>query len=163
VRKLLKDYRLEFITGILAMVGLFLVSQRGMVEILLKQSFLSFQNSLALMDRLLFVELPQQLRDIPLSTLVGWLLLLLVIPFAIYRVRYRFSVSEHWRASVCPKCGSEIQRVHRGFLDRLLSHTLLPSARRYRCENADCNWNGLRRRRHHDHTSPSLQDAPDHL
>ncbi len=45
---------------------------------------------------------------------------------------------------LCPLCGSSVERVHRRFLDRLLS--LVRPIRRYRCKGFHCNWEGNLRR-----------------
>jgi hypothetical protein len=87
-------------------------------------------------------------------------LVLLAVLFAIYRVRYRFTISERWQATECPKCGSGLQRTRRNSIDRFLSRTILPSARRYRCENAACRWSGLRRKRpHQDQLQSPLREV----
>jgi uncharacterized protein with PIN domain len=85
-------------------------------------------------------------------------ILVATIAFVIWRIRYRFFNSDQFKATVCPVCGNEIHRVHRTVIDRILSKTLLPHARRYRCINQECNWSGLRRRRHHEHVQ-ALPDA----
>ena len=66
------------------------------------------------------------------------------------RLRVRFLRSTYWHVSVCPRCGGPLHRVHRSWLDRITTNTLLPRARRYRCSNADCRWEGLRRSQRRD-------------
>ena len=41
---------------------------------------------------------------------------------------------------VCPDCGSDLERVARSFLDRLLG--LIVPSRRYQCTQARCGWGG---------------------
>jgi hypothetical protein len=157
MKNLIEEYRLEFVGAIIALVGIFLVSQHGRVEILLKQGFLQLVNDLNMLNQVLMTDLPRYLRALPVSTVIGWLLVLLAVPFVVYRVRYRFTTSEQWQAEDCPRCGSGLRRTHRNSLDRFLSYTLMPSARRYRCKNTDCHWNGLRRRRQHQDDEQILQ------
>ncbi len=78
--------------------------------------------------------------------------------FLTWRIRYRFTHSERMGAEVCPRCGDRLQRIHRSWFDRLLSATLLPSARRYQCINKSCAWQGLRRRSQHHHHSPQIPE-----
>ena len=159
MKNLIEEYRLEFVGAITALVGIFLVSQHGRLEILLKQGYSQLVNDLNILNQVLRTDLPRYLRALPVSTVIGWFLVILAIPFVIYRIRYRFSTSEQWQAVECPICGSGLRRTHRNFLDRFLSHTLMPSARRYRCKNADCRWNGLRRRRLQDLQQTPLQET----
>ncbi|MFM8319723.1 MAG: hypothetical protein ACKOC5_02325, partial [Chloroflexota bacterium] len=82
----------------------------------------------------------------------GAALALFSLIFVIGRVRYHFQTAERWSSTFCPRCGAELYRVHRSSFDRLLSHTLLPSARRYACSSRDCSWSGLRRHHFHSHS-----------
>lgn len=157
VKKYFKEYRLEFTVGVIAILGLLLIGLRGQVETMLRQGYLQLVSSWQAINQWLKVDLPRFLLDQPLSTLIGWLLVLLAIPLVIYRLRYRFSVSEHWKATDCPKCGGELLRVHRNLFDRLLSRLFLPTARRYHCANPDCSWSGLRRSRRADQFPIPLQ------
>jgi hypothetical protein len=44
----------------------------------------------------------------------------------------------------CPQChGVKFMRIHRRWYERILGYGM--KARRYRCENPDCEWEGLRR------------------
>ena len=161
MKKQMREYRLEFSAGIMAAFGLVLVSQRGTVETFLQQGYYYLLTSLQLTQQWLQQDLPRLVLDQPYSRLIGWLLVLLAIPFVIYRVRYRFRLSDRWEAAVCPKCSARLHRVHRTLFDRLLSHTLLPGARRYECANLACSWSGLRRSRHTDHSSFALSEEFD--
>lgn len=66
-----------------------------------------------------------------------------------WRARVRFLKSSRWQATVCPRCGSPIRRVHRSPLDKVVSKVFLPHGGRYRCEKAECGWTGLRHIRRH--------------
>ena len=94
------------------------------------------------------------LENFSISDVVGLLVIFFVMAFLLWRVRGRFEKSNRWMADVCPRCGSGLHRIHRTSFDHFLSQTLLPDARRYRCANYECVWEGLRRRRaseHHHH------------
>ena len=41
---------------------------------------------------------------------------------------------------ICPRCGGELERVRRRFVDRVIS--VLWAVRRYRCRNVLCVWEG---------------------
>lgn len=99
-----------------------------------------------------------------------WVILLIIfttlsaVLVLIWVIRWQFLNAKTWSPSECPKCGSELHRIHRTSFDRLLSQTLLPEARRYRCENPYCHWDGLRRHRReephrHHRTVPPEDEA----
>jgi len=80
-------------------------------------------------------------------------ILLLIIAWFIGRSWFRHQVL---KGDSCPKCGkTSFHRIHRTLLDRILGVSL--PARRYRCDNPLCRWNGLRNRTpstHHSHSHP---------
>lgn len=43
-------------------------------------------------------------------------------------------------ALVCPRCGSQIVRIHRRTSDRIMS--IFISVRRYSCQSSNCQWEG---------------------
>jgi hypothetical protein len=77
-----------------------------------------------------------------LSDLTGYALLLIAIVFVAWRTRWRLMRMPRLTAAACPRCGSELHRIHRRPRDRLLD--LFVPVRRYRCKNRDCSWRGLR-------------------
>ncbi len=81
---------------------------------------------------------------------IGLELIVGAMAFIGWRLRVRFVRSPMWRASVCPRCGSPIHRVHRTWLDRVVSASVLLHARRYCCSNPRCRWEGLRHSRRQD-------------
>ncbi len=81
---------------------------------------------------------------------IGLALIIGAMAFIGWRLRVRFLLSPMWRASVCPRCSSPIHRVHRTWLDRVVSASVLLHARRYRCSNPSCRWEGLRHGRRQD-------------
>jgi hypothetical protein len=55
--------------------------------------------------------------------------------------------SRHWDNILCPRCGKSLHRTRRNALQRFIVLLLGMPLWRYRCENRDCRWCGLRRRR----------------
>jgi hypothetical protein len=159
MNKPLKGYGLELGAGFMAALGLLLFSQNGLVEDMLAQAYVDLTLSLRSAQQWLQADLPHLLLAQPLSRWIGCLLVLLAVPFVIHRVRYRFRLSEHWEPTACPKCSARLHRIHRSLFDRILSHTLLPGARRYECANPACSWSGLRRSRHADQEHTAWSEA----
>jgi len=76
-------------------------------------------------------------------------LLLLIIAWFVGRAWFKRQVQP---GEACPKCGkTSFHRIHRTLLDRILGVGL--PARRYRCDNTLCRWNGLRIHQHSAHHS----------
>lgn len=140
--RLWPEWRLEVFIVLLVAVGIFLlVEQMQIRQTLLSwlrwgfQALRSFGGSMrrGLVD---FV------RNTTFSDLTGYALLLIALAFAAWRTRWRLMTMPRFTARKCPRCGSDLRRIHRRFLDRLLS--LFVPVRRYRCRNRDCWWCGLR-------------------
>jgi hypothetical protein len=81
------------------------------------------------------------IRRTTLSDLTAYIILLVVIVVALWRTRWRLMRLPRLAAQECPRCGSELHRIHRRFRDRLLG--LFLPVRRYQCKNRDCRWHGL--------------------
>jgi hypothetical protein len=77
-----------------------------------------------------------------LSDLTAYVLLLIAIVFAVFRIRWRLVRLPRLRTRECPRCGGKIHRIRRHRTDRLIS--LYVPVRRYVCKNRDCRWQGLR-------------------
>ena len=77
-----------------------------------------------------------------LSDLVGAGLLATALVAVLWRIRWRLVHTARFTTRLCPVCGSELHRVHRRTLDRVLN--LLVPVRRYQCDNRECRWLGLR-------------------
>lgn len=87
--------------------------------------------------------------------LVGLTLVLVGAVALLYRIRWRLLHAQSLTEISCPRCGSEIHRVHRHAVDRLVD-CYVP-VRRYRCWNNECRWQGLRVR-----NPSSPRPAPSH-
>ena len=76
------------------------------------------------------------------SDLTAYVLLLIVLVVVAWRIRWRLMRTPHLAARECPRCGSEVRRMHRRWTERILS--LYLPVRRYGCTNRDCSWLGPR-------------------
>ena len=87
--------------------------------------------------------------------LLGFVLVVMALGFILWRIRVRLPQSPRLRTTICPRCGSELRRVRRTPLDRILTAVFFPQGRRYRCSNPGCRWNGLLRHHHRGHRPTS--------
>ncbi len=148
MKKIIREYRLELVVLLAAcIVGLFLLIDQRVLFGAVRQGM---QRFIDFLSRLLH-SLAVFLSGFSLEDAIGFVLIILFVFFIVWRVRYRFFVSDRWRANRCPKCDSEIYRIPRSSFDRFLSRLFLPYAGRYKCSNSKCNWSGLRRRPSHKH------------
>jgi ABC-type multidrug transport system fused ATPase/permease subunit len=148
MKKYFKEYRVEIVIVLLILVGIFLLFERLDLKSLLASGFQLLWTSLKNLLSLIRIGVNFYIFNLSLSDFIGWILLFLAVALAVGVSRYRFSHSPTFQATVCPKCGGDLHRVHRKYFDRLLSRTLLPHARRYRCASPECRWTGLRHPRH---------------
>ena len=75
-----------------------------------------------------------------LSELIAIPMLIGVMLLLIWRIRWRLRNTPALVDTHCPRCGSELQRVHRHSIDRAIS--IFVPVRRYRCANRECGWSG---------------------
>jgi hypothetical protein len=158
VKKIIREYRFELLAVLLAVLGVFLLLEQFQIRITVANAFRWLVNLL----ETALASLSAYLSKFTLSDMIGWILILGTSVLILWRVRYRFLHSENWRATVCPRCEGELERVHRTAFDRLVEKLFLPRARRYRCSNAKCNWSGLRRQRPnelHEHLLRSAEEG----
>jgi hypothetical protein len=152
LKRIIAEYKIELGALFMGLLGVFLILERVELWKLLEKLVQTIKTLINWIGETIV----GLLTNLSLSDLFGMLVIILAILFLVWRIRVRFEKSSHWMADVCPRCGSNLHRVHRTSFDRFLSRSLLPDARRYRCENRECSWEGLRRRRisdHHHHTS----------
>jgi hypothetical protein len=81
-------------------------------------------------------------RGTTMSDLTAYLLLLVVAGLVIWRVRHRLLTVPRFSDAQCPRCGSQLTRIHRRRVDRVLS--MFVPVRRYQCKNHECAWRGRR-------------------
>ena len=147
MRRILREYGLEFIAFVIAATGIFLVINEFSIREALQ---LAYQNAILRLGSWTQNAATGGLAQFSPNDLLGWFLFLGGVVVIIWRGRYHFLQSEYWKAVNCPKCGSGLHRIHRTSWDRFLSRTLLRGARRYQCKNPECGWSGLRQRRDED-------------
>ena len=145
MKKFLKEYRVELLALLIIVLGIFLLVER--LEI--RQTIWGWLQAAGPGGRQFLVNIKDwvanYINTFTLSDLTGWILIILTTIFIAWRIRYRFLQSRYWRATSCPKCGSQnLQRVHRTWFDRILSYILMPHAHRYKCPTRECGWSGLR-------------------
>jgi len=76
------------------------------------------------------------------SDAVGYALILGALAAILWRLRWRAMRNPSLTQLRCPWCGGSIHRVHRHWIDHLIS--LYIPVRRYRCTNNQCRWHGRR-------------------
>ena len=150
MRRIFREYWLEFVALGIVGTGVFLVVKEFSLREALR---LAYHNAIAFLgnsaDRAVTGML-NYFAHFSLSDLLGAFLVLAGLAFIIWRGQYHFYRSAYWKAVNCPKCGSELHRIHRTSWDRFLSRTLLRGARHYQCKNQECGWSGLRQQREED-------------
>jgi len=87
-------------------------------------------------------ELTRLVQTTTVSDLTAYLLLLVTAGLVVWRVRHRLLTLPRFSDVQCPRCGSELTRIHRHRLDRLLG--VFVPLRRYQCKDSECAWRGLR-------------------
>lgn len=153
LRRLLKSYRFEL--GWLAVVafGVFLLQERMNIRVSLAR-WLRTGLSVILRDIARFDDaLRAFVHGLSVSDAIGYLLILVALVAIVLRLRWRLIRSPSLTTIACPRCGGEIHRVHRRLRDRIIG--VLVPARRYRCSNRECRWEGLRvtSGRHHSQSA----------
>lgn len=142
VASLWADWRIEVFIVLLVAFGIFLLVEQMQV----RQTILGWvRRALQAMSHLGSAILPRVMDFVQattLSDLLGYLLLLLAIAMVVWRARWRLMTMPRFTTRQCPRCGSDLRRIHRHRLDRVLD--LLVPVARYRCKNSECRWSGLR-------------------
>ncbi len=145
MKRLFRDYRQEIIVASLAVAALVLVMNRHAIE-QWQRGAPSVLNKLAAVNAQVGTAVRAGLEALGVWGLVGIGVAVAALGYLVWRIRYRWQKSTRLVAGVCPRCGGGLHRVPRRAVERALSATLLPHARRYRCANEACGWEGLRRR-----------------
>ena len=150
MRRILREYWLEFVALVVAATGVFLVVKEFSIREVLRSVYYNAISLLGSWTQNSSTTAQNYLAHFSPSDLLGGVLVLAGLAFVIWRGRYHFYRSEFWKAVNCPKCGSVLHRIHRSSWDRFLSRILLRGARRYQCKNPECGWSGLRQKREED-------------
>jgi hypothetical protein len=153
MRSLWRQYRIELIALIIALIGLFLLLESFEI-----QTFVG--NALTVLGDWAYAALVAAVeatigyfRTFSFSDLVGLTLAFLPALFITWRARWHFLHNPRWTSHACPWCGGPIVRIHRTWLDHAMSRALFLSLYRFRCRNPECGWSGRRYGRHHRHRS----------
>jgi hypothetical protein len=142
IRRVWRDWWIEIVIGVLVVVAIFLLVERMNIRQML---FAWLVRLSARLERLV-ADLIQGLggfaRRTTLSDLTAYVLLLVVAGLVFWRTRQRLMTHPRFTEPRCPRCGSDLARVHRRWGDRVAN--LFVPVRRYQCKNQDCRWRGLR-------------------
>ncbi len=149
MKKFFKEFRTEIIVIGLLVIGFGLLASSFSIRKGIQQTTFSIIRQTGPALKRAFDSVINYILSLSILDIVGWILILAGILYIYGRIRYRYRHNPRWEASICPRCESSIKRVHRNLIDRLLAKTLMPTARRYRCTNPECNWGGLRHQRYH--------------
>jgi hypothetical protein len=150
VRRLLREYGLEFVALVVAATGIFLVANEFSIREVLGFVYQNAISHLGSWAVNLSTGVQNYFSRFTSNDLLGWLLFFFGLVFIFWRGRIHFLRSAYWKSVNCPKCGTTLHRIHRTSWDRFLSRVLFLDARRYCCRNPDCGWSGLRRYRDED-------------
>jgi hypothetical protein len=145
IKTFLKEYRIEVIVVVSVVIGIILLTAPFGIKNLLHGAASASSSFLGDISWYIVHAVRTFILYFTVWDIVGLALIILPIAFLLYRIRHRYLTNPANYTRICPRCGSAIERVHRSFFDRLLSNTLMPRSRRFRCKNEDCNWSGLRR------------------
>lgn len=142
VPQLIGSYWVEILIALGLALSIFLLfEQMNIRGTLLGWAQAAIGDSNSALDRLseTFVRFRSRLG---LSELIAIPMLIGICALIAWRVRWRLQRAAALTDIRCPKCGSSIHRVHRYFLDRMIS--LVVPVHRYHCSGRDCGWSGLR-------------------
>jgi predicted RNA-binding Zn-ribbon protein involved in translation (DUF1610 family) len=136
------EWRVEAFVVVLVVLAVFLLVERMQI----RQTLLYWlRQGLQLLDTLgerLVRGVRVFLRGTTLSDLTAYALLFIAVAFVVWRTRWRLVRMPRFTTLACPRCGSDLRRIHRSTSDRILG--LFVPLRRYRCSNRECAWQGLR-------------------
>ena len=153
--KFINKYWIELLGFLAVLLGVFLVFERVNLRHYARQYGGNLREGIFAWFEGISGLATETVNTLSPSDLLGWLLILFGTVFFIWRIRYHFAHSDRWDATICPRCGGNLHRVHRKGLDRLIGTIFFPSSARYACFTTGCGWTGLRHSR--PHTIKALQ------
>ncbi len=142
VRRIWQDWWVEILIGVLVTLAIFLLVERMNIRQTLRAWLVALWHGIESLVSGLARAVIDRAQHTTLSDLLAYVLLLMAVSLVLWRARRRLMTTPRFTALKCPRCGSEIHRVHRRWHDRLLD--LYVPVRRYQCEDPDCRWRGLR-------------------
>ncbi len=144
MKKFLKNNWVELAALLAVILGAILVVERTVIRTWFQNSMASTVKEVGSGLSQFFQQIYTYLIQLSISELIGYALVFLSLLFVLFRLRYRFLTSNYYREPTCPRCGSDLHRIHRSTLDRILSKIFFPHARRYLCKKNGCGWTGLK-------------------
>lgn len=145
VRRIWQDWWVEILIGLLVGLAIFLLVEQMNIRQTLRRWLLALWHGIEGLVSGLAQMVARQAQRTTLSDLLAYCLILLAIALVLWRARRRLMTQPRFTTLKCPRCGSDVYRVHRHWHDHLLD--LYVPVRRYQCESHDCGWRGLRVKR----------------
>ena len=145
VQRIWQNWWVEILVGILVAFAIFLLVERMSIRQTLWKWLLALWHGIAGLVSGLAHAVANRAQHTSVSDLLAYCLLLMALSLILWRARRRFMTQPRYTMLRCPRCGSEVHRIHRHWHDRLLD--LYIPVRRYQCEAPDCRWRGLRVKR----------------
>lgn len=144
-RRIWQDWWVEIVVVLLIMLAIFLLVEQMNIRETLFAWLLAAVNGLESLIAAFARSLVRFVQGTTLSDTVAYALILVVVVLIAWRTRYRVLTNPRLAQIQCPRCGSDLHRIHRRWYHRLLN-LVIPS-RRYGCKNPACGWRGLRIKR----------------
>lgn len=138
----LRPWWVELLTGVFLALAIFLLVERMSIREQMSEWLSRVVAGAGGLVSRLAEGLATFAKNTTLSDLVAYGLILAVVVLLGWRQRQRLLSDPRRTAMVCPECGSELHRIHRHTLDRIIG--VYVPVRRYQCKNHDCRWRGLR-------------------
>ncbi len=145
VARLWSEWRVEIFIVLLAAFGIFLLVERMQIRQTLLGWLSQGLQALRNLGGGILRGVVDFVQNTTLSDLTGYVLLLIALAFVAWRARWRLTHMPRFTRTKCPRCGTDLHRIHRSRFDLVLD--LFVPVRRYRCKNHDCRWQGLRVKR----------------
>ena len=144
-----REYLTEIVLAGIILIGIFLLIERMDIRLTLWRWLSSFTAGLTSGLELVVGQSVQRITSLTLSDLVGLTLIVAALIAVLWRIRWRLTHDQRFTSDTCPVCGSELHRIHRTRLDRIVN--VFAPARRHQCKNPECDWSGLRFGHSHKH------------
>ena len=139
------DWWVEIVIGLLVALAVFLLVERMSIRQTLRAWLVALWVGLQSFLSGVARAVAGRVQHTTLSDLLAYCLLLAAVTLILWRTRRRLMTLPRFTTIRCPRCGSDVHRVHRRWHDHLLD--LYVPVRRYQCTDPNCRWRGLRFKR----------------
>jgi hypothetical protein len=139
MRRKLRDWQIELILLALLAVAAFLLLEQWDI----RGTLWRWLDTALVVSTQVFNTTLRRVIPNTVSDLIGLMLIVTVLILARWRARWRLMHSPSLASRICPRCDSQLRRIHRKPLDRAINRLLAP-VHRYMCSNRECRWTGLR-------------------